>query len=205
MKKLFACAIAALVVGAANAINTTWKSPGSGSTTITLPGGWANHPTLVVSITYTIAEDFNQSTTGGASDIFRLGWNDNTSTEVSHVQMLALRKPGNGDPGVNVSFNSGQFANTAVEGLFSAGEHTLTLTFENWSDSNRSLTAKLNDGSEINIAMPENNVTFSANGSLVLWDSGRAGNLEVTVTPEPTVLALLALGVAGMALRRRVA
>lgn len=204
MKKLFACAIAAFVVGAASAINTTWESPGSGSTTIALPGGWANHPTLVVSITYTIADNFNQNATGGGSDIFRLGWNGNTSTGASHVQMLALRKPGSGDPGVNVSFNNGQFANTAVEGLFSAGDHTLTLTFENWSDSNRSLTAKLDNGSEIAIAMPEN-VTFSSNGSLVLWDSGRAGDLEVTVTPEPTVLALLALGVAGMALRRRVA
>ena len=187
MKKGILFALAALCVSAVQAVTITWSAN-------TTTGGTAGESNNWLGVLL-ISGEFDPSKNGSYT-----AWNDGTS----QAKMTATPE------GVEVHYNAGSnifpitgnaiSAQTFDAGDLAAGTYTLLFYSPGWYNSNKNFqyyTFNLTD------AMVEGGAEVTID-SIQYGNPGQNKALTGTASvPEPTALALLALGVAGLALRRK--
>lgn len=202
MKKFMLFALAALCVSAAQAVTINWTNDvGFGDFTAT--------GRVEMTVKFVAVED----TPMGANPMFKIG-NLNFYNNTGNNLGIQLGSGG-------TTQTQGDFSNTRLTGGVSENFPENTFTFYFDVDENGSWEA-----SQYKIVFANNNVegpkNFTSNAKLTLttdeietWTTLTTGTMTVTsvtlsgdgltIVPEPTALALLALGVAGLALKRKVA
>ena len=200
---------------AMSAITVSWggnATAGAGTSTLTSTTNFSQNPTsltIVISdvrhsqwiasqadaVLFTV---YGQNGTAGANGITQGGTSaGSASTPKSYFDM---RINSNGELVFGVAGNRGQGGHVSSGSLgkfvdLFANTDTLTLTLNKTGDLPADISITVN-GTTVNLG----------GGSSFGFASGYQWNqITVTPLPEPTALALLALGVAGAVLRRKVA
>ena len=230
MKKGILFALAALCVSVVQAVTIDWTTDSSkvegGSTFVS--GGFKDSDgnNVTVSGSFKIVMDFSASarpdghanfiqllqTNPDAKGELRFNLNGNNTNGAAEFGMY----DGNGANWYKPTENNNLFTNDRV--ISDTQSNTLTLIF-NYDEATSKYTGgtyaiKFANGYEYNgvLGWPELDLPHGDNGfgeggatwtTLKLASGVTMNSMSLTVVPEPTALALLALGVAGLALRRK--
>ena len=215
-KTLLTAALAALTLGAAQAVSLSWSgTAGQSNGTLTL--GSLNE-SFVLTAKITLTDKTPEGFTNNAPVI---GFGNFIDAGNQYNGLVWY----NGSNGVGAHFGN-TWLDAEVPAYAADGQntHTYTLTFTaNATGDGWDVTLTI-DGTDVLVASTDNAIDWQ--NKTPAFSHGNAGvsagDLDIAITttadapwtidsvsvqtiPEPTALALLALGVAGMALRRRVA
>ncbi len=202
---------AALLAGLAGAVTVDW-TPASGAQT-NLLGGFDPDVTITLSVTYTITESPN--TTGPNGNLFAISWGAGNPADATADSLIVRNITAHDGPNAVINATSSRgsepdaYYRNVIAGAFdttNGGQHTLTFTLD-LGDS-PAISVTLDGGDAQTLTLPNNSLDpeslklWTYNQS---WGSVSSVSVDYWAVPEPTALALLALGVAGLALRRKTA
>ena len=214
MKKLLLFALAALAVSVSQAVTLTWNANlnlgatvTNGSVAVLIVKGNASEALSVVK-NWKIATSY-----GNIGDLKVRNADGTSGGSVSKPKQYVFSNNGTSTWGgtsignVNNGANSGSltFDSTAFENASSPA--TLSLVFfnmtgiaSNEANNGAALGFYNNDVNAVAAVEFASSILLDSNGG---YQNATVNAGSVNIVPEPTVLALLALGVAGVALRRR--
>lgn len=216
MKKTLLAALAVLCVSALQAVTLTWNNTGTAFDGFTYSGDtkavWSGNFSITVNFTATSTPVtvFQLLTANGANKAGELRFNSNNwSGNVANFGTY------NGNASATWVNSNGDFSNDRVVSADGSKSNTIKLTFDGYNAETKKYSSLKYDiifanGDQQSWTMNNGNLGFGMDE--ISWTSLATGDgvtinsmtLEATnVVPEPTALALLALGVAGLALRRR--
>ena len=227
MKRIFfTAALAALTLGTAQAATTTWSVASvTTSTTQTLTGDdrFYAGQTFAISVTLNYSTQISGVNLFGLSDASSWGGNYVNIRIANEANNYSIVLQGKGAGGTQQQVWTGVPTTTNTDYRLSIvvqrGEQNVVYLYCNGQQIGDTLTLTNNMNAPIsNIIIPGSNTTTykdvyvyerDADESLedflaIAEGYSETGRLDSPI-PEPTALALLALGVAGVALRRRVA
>ena len=218
MKTLLVCAASALLACAAQAVTLNWSVTDLSSGTQDLEGGnyWAG-------ASYSVCAAMTVPTLppSGTSTLFIVGQGQNFPGGQYNNNNNSIRAEVTSDGALNLVVRGGSGAQTTIavaDGLSAGGEHMLAWSLSRTDPAAQSTVTVYFDGEVISSGTvldanfwngPTNALYIGADdvlsglniyGGVLTEQEGTAWTI-----PEPTALALLALGAAGLALRRRAA
>ena len=223
MKKIGFLALALCAAGVAGAVSVSW----SGATTPTAGSDGTFSTSFTDGTDFTVALVFDSSvynSAENASKVLRIGHSETAAHADTTGTYIDVSKGSNGG---QVTHKANGAATTLSSWNLRSGKNVLGITvdYDNaWDSGTRTIVYsvylngnKLGDFTHNTIGGPNAETPAEDYGTFVYYRTGlsgaelytaggiASGDDMIALLPEPTALALLALGVAGVALRRRVA